>query len=71
MKKVLKIAKINILAIIALPLLLLATAAKLAAKAMEKTITIIGAIFILFGIAVIFEIFKNDSEVRNGFFLVS
>ncbi|MDE5951857.1 MAG: J domain-containing protein [Acetatifactor sp.] len=70
MKKVLKIAKINILAIIALPLLLLATAAKLAAKAMEKTITIIGAIFILFGIAVIFEIFKNPSEFLNGFFLV-
>lgn len=70
MKKFLKIVKINILAIIALPLLLLATAAKLAAKAMEKTVTIIGAIFILFGIAVIFEIFKNPSDWLNGFFMV-
>ncbi|MDE7222751.1 MAG: hypothetical protein K2O34_03085, partial [Acetatifactor sp.] len=70
MKKVLKIIKINLLAIIAFPLLLLATAAKLAAKAMEKTIMIFGTILILLGIAVIFEIFKNPSEFLNGFFLV-
>lgn len=70
MKKALKIIKINVLAIIALPLLLLATAAKLLAKAMEKTLTVIGAIFILFGIVVIFEIFQNPSEWLNGFLLV-
>lgn len=70
MKKVLKIIKINLLAIIAFPLLLLATAAKLAAKAMEKTITIFGAILILLGIAAIFEIFKNPSGFFNGFFIV-
>lgn len=70
MKKILKIVKINIFAIIALPLLLLATAAKLAAKALEKTVTIIGAVFILFGIAMIFEIFKNPSGWLNGIFMV-
>lgn len=70
MKNVLKILKINVLAIIALPLLALATAAKLAAKALEKAITIIGAVFILLGIALIFEIMKNPSEFLNGFFIV-
>ncbi|MDE5893641.1 MAG: hypothetical protein K2H45_12030 [Acetatifactor sp.] len=70
MNKVLKIIKINLLAIIAFPLLVLATAAKLAAKAMEKTVTIIGAIFILLGIALIFEIMKSPSEFLSGFFIV-
>ncbi len=70
MKKILKIVKINILAIVALPLLLLATAAKLAAKALEKTVTIIGAVFILLGISIIFEIFKNPSGWLNGIFMV-
>lgn len=70
MRKVLKIIKINILAILAFPLLVLATAAKLAAKAMEKTITIIGAVLILLGIAAIFAIFKNPSGFFNGFFIV-
>lgn len=70
MKKILKIVKINILAIVALPLLLLATAAKLATKALEKTVTIIGAVFILLGISIIFEIFKNPSGWLNGIFMV-
>ncbi len=70
MRKVLKIIKINILAILAFPLLVLATAAKLAAKAMEKTITIIGAILILLGIAGILEICKNPSGFFSGFFIV-
>lgn len=70
MEKVLKIIKINVLAIIAFPLLVLATAAKLAAKALEKAVTIIGAIFILLGITFIFEIMKNPSGFLNGFFIV-
>lgn len=70
MKNVLKIMKINILAILAFPLLALATAAKLAAKALEKTVTIIGAVFILLGISLIFEIMKNPSQWFNGFVVV-
>ncbi len=70
MKNVLKIMKINILAILAFPLLALATAAKLAAKALEKTVTIIGAVFILLGISLIFEIMKNPSQWFNGFLIV-
>lgn len=70
MRKVLKIVKINILAMIALPLLLLATALKLAAKAMEKAVTVIGTVFILFGVAIIFHLFKNPSEWLNGIFTV-
>lgn len=70
MKNILKIIKINILAILAFPLLALATAAKLAAKALEKTVTIIGAVFILLGISLIFEIMKNPSQWFNGFIVV-
>lgn len=70
MKNVLKIIKINILAILAFPLLALATAAKLAAKALEKTVTIIGAVFIMLGISLIFEIMKNPSQWFNGFLVV-
>ena len=71
MKNVLKIIKINILAILAFPLLALATAAKLAAKALEKTVTIIGAVFIMLGISLIFEIMKNPSQWFNGFLVVT
>lgn len=70
MKKIQKIIEINVLSIIALPLLLLATAAKLAAKAMEKAVTIIGAVFILLGISLIFELCKNPSGWLEGIGIV-
>ena len=70
MKRVMTILKINILAIIAFPLLLIATAVKLAAKALEKAITIIGTIFVLLGIAVIFEVVKDLGAWMNALFII-
>ncbi len=58
---VLRVIKINILAIIAFPLLALATVVKLVAKAMEKTLTIIGALIIYGFITLAFEIAKDPS----------
>lgn len=64
--KVLRIIKINLLALIAFPLLLLATAIKLLAKAMEKTLTIIGTILAIGGIALVFEIARNPEGLLQG-----
>jgi len=63
--KAVKIIKINLLALLAFPLLLFATAAKMAAKALEKVIAILGTILIVFGIALLFEIARNFSEAME------
>ena len=61
MEKVFKILKINLLSIIALPLLLLATASKLIAKALEKVAVILGMLFLTLLLVLGFEFFKNPS----------
>lgn len=63
---VLRVIKINVLALIAFPLLILATIVKLAAKAMEKILTIVGTILIMGGIALVFELTKNPGEFFQG-----
>lgn len=63
---VLKIIKINILALMAFPLLILATMVKLLAKAMEKIILIIGTVFVLGVVVFILEICKDPSSVLMG-----
>ncbi len=63
---VLRVIKINILALIAFPLLMVATVVKLVAKAMEKLITIIGTIIIIAGLALVFELAKNPGEFFQG-----
>ena len=67
---VLKIIKINILALIAFPLLLLATMVKLLAKAMEKVLLIIGTVFVLSMIVLILELFKDPSSVLMGILML-
>lgn len=63
---VLRVIKINVLALVAFPLLLLATVTKLLAKAMEKILTIIGTVLLIGGIALIFELAKNPGEFFQG-----
>lgn len=62
MEKILKILKINILSLIALPLLLLATACKLTAKALEKLALILGMLILTLFIIMGFEFFKNPES---------
>ena len=63
---VLRVIKINILAVIAFPLLIVATVIKLIAKAMEKLVTIIGTVLIIGGIALVFELAKNPGDFFQG-----
>ena len=65
MKKAFGIIKINILSLIALPLLLLAVAVKLLAKALEKTMVAIGSIVILLAAMLVSAIIQNPGEVLN------
>ena len=60
--RIVKVIKINMMALLALPLLLLATVAQMAAKAMKKAIAIIGTILVVFAIALVFEIVKNFGQ---------
>ena len=53
--KVIKIIKINVLALLALPLLLAATGVRLISKALQKALAIIGTIVITFAVALLFE----------------
>jgi len=62
MEKTFKIFKINFLSIIALPLLLIATASKLIAKALEKVSVIISMLFLTILLILGFEIFKNPQS---------
>lgn len=63
---VLRVIKINVLALVAFPLLILATVTKLLAKAMEKILTIIGTVLVIGGIALVFELAKNPGDFFNG-----
>ncbi len=62
MEKALKILKINFLSLIALPLLLLATACKLIAKALEKVAVILSMLFLTILLILGFEFFKNPDS---------
>lgn len=62
MEKVLKIIKINLLSIIALPLLLIATASKLIAKALEKVAVILSMLFLTLMLVLGFEFFKSPES---------
>lgn len=62
MEKFLKILKVNILSVIALPLLLLATVCKLIAKAMEKLPVIISILIFTGLLALGFEFVKNPDN---------
>ncbi len=59
MEKFLKIVKINLLSLLALPLLLIATASKLIAKALEKVGVILGMTMFTFLLMLGFEFAKN------------
>ncbi|MBQ7774439.1 MAG: hypothetical protein IJ379_00825 [Lachnospiraceae bacterium] len=63
---VLRVIKINVLALVAFPLLILATVVKLVAKSMEKLITIIGTVLVISMIALVFELAKNPGEFFQG-----
>ena len=63
---ILRVIKINVLALVAFPLLILATVVKLLAKALEKILTIVGTIFVIGGIALIFELAKNPGDFFQG-----
>lgn len=63
MEKILKILKINILSLIALPLLLIATVSKLTAKALEKISVILGMILLTAFLAIAFECFKHPDSL--------
>ena len=64
---VVKCIKINILALAAFPLLVMATAVKLLVKAMEKTILILGTLLVLGVIALLSEVLKNPGDLLTGF----
>lgn len=70
MYKVWKIMKINLLSLIALPLLLAAVAAKLAAKAFEKLLVLVGVLLAFIGVGLIFEFLRNPGAAMNGILLV-
>lgn len=62
MEKALKILKINLLSLVALPLLLIATASKLIAKALEKLAVILGMLLLTLFVIMGFEFFKNPES---------
>lgn len=70
MKKVFGVIKINILSLIALPLLLAAVAVKMLAKAFEKTMVAIASVAILLAAMLISAIIQNPGEVLNTVFIV-
>ena len=59
MEKILKIAKINLLALVGLPLLLIATACKLVSKALEKIGIIVGMLLLTGALSLFFSFLKN------------
>ena len=65
MEKFFKVLKVNLLSIIALPLLILATVCKLIAKAMEKLPVIIGILVFTGLLALGFEFVKNPDSGMN------
>lgn len=63
MGKLIKIIKINLLSVIALPLLLVATASKLIAKALEKIAVIAGMFILTLGLVLLFEALKAPGSI--------
>lgn len=70
MKRAGTIIKINILALVALPMLLLSTAIKLLAKAMEKLLLIFGIVIITAVLALILELMKTPGETLQGILML-
>ena len=70
MKKVFGVIKINILSLIALPLLLAAVAVKLLAKALEKTMVAISSIVILLAAMLIASIIQNPGVLSTVFIVI-
>lgn len=70
MKKVFGVIKINVLSLIALPILLAAVAVKMLAKAFEKAMVAIASVVILLAAMLISAIIQNPGEVLNTVFIV-
>ena len=70
MKTVLKILKINLLSIIALPLLLIATLSKLIAKALEKFMLLFGMTLTIGVIMLLFELVRDPKSTFQGMILL-
>lgn len=62
MEKFFKILKINLFSLVALPLLLIATASKLIAKALEKLSLVLGMLVLTCFLVMGFEFFKNPES---------
>lgn len=70
MRKIIGIIKINVLSLIALPLLLLAVGMKLLAKALEKIMVGITAVVILLAALLISGIIQNPGETLNALLVI-
>ncbi len=70
MEKILRILKINILSLLALPILLVATASKMAAKAMEKLGLMLGMGILTLAIGLIFEAIKKPEGILQWLLLI-
>ncbi len=70
MTSVLKVFKINLLALLAFPFLLVSIVAKLILKALEKTLVFISVGITLFVLYLLSLIFKNPSSILNGIALI-
>lgn len=70
MSKVIKILKINLLSLLALPLLLLATASKFIAKAFEKILPIGGMCLLTFGLYLVLTFIKSPAALWQIILLI-
>lgn len=66
MKKIIKILKINILSILALPLLLVSTVSKLIARAFDKAFIIVKMLLVMFVIVIAFEVMKTPESILEA-----
>lgn len=71
MNNFLKIVKINLLALIALPLLILSTAAKLFARMLGKFVKLFGIAALAVGIILIFETARDLDAATDMFLLIA
>ena len=60
-----KIVKINILSLLALPILLLSTTVKLFAKLLAKIVWLTGIVVLAIGVKTIFETIRKLDKVTN------
>lgn len=70
MTSVLKVFKINLLALLAFPFLLIAITAKLILKALEKSLTFVGVGIAIFALYLLSLIFKNPGAILQGIALI-